>query len=115
MHYINNTIYNSRNTSIINLLGDPCPGYIKDLRISYDISGRFGREVFEETKGYLKKNYIIETCPVVKPLIFVRKAFYGRWRFLNYDNMKNMKNNNMKKNMKKKSIISIYLFITKKE
>ena len=68
-------------TNILTLLGDPCPGYKKDLQISYDISGRSDSVMYEETKGFLRKKHIIETCPIVKPMIFVERASYGiTWR-----------------------------------
>ena len=63
--------------SIIDLLGDPCPGYKKDLKVSYDISGREGREMYYECGGHLLRKHIIETCPIVKPMIFIERAFYG--------------------------------------
>jgi len=67
----------SPSVSIGGLLGDPCPGYTKDLLISYDIGGRTGFEQYQEVRGHLRRSVIIETSPMVKPLIFVESAFYG--------------------------------------
>jgi len=63
--------------NIIHLLGDPCPGYPKDLHVEYDIAGRVGREVYPESHGHLERYARIDTTPVINPLIFVESATYG--------------------------------------
>ena len=57
--------------------GDPCPGYPKDLRISFEICGRSGEIIEDELRGFLKKRVHIEFAPTIKPLIFVSSATYG--------------------------------------
>lgn len=57
--------------------GDPCPGYPKDLRISFEVCGRSGEIIEDELRGFLKKRIHIEFAPTIKPLIFVSSATYG--------------------------------------
>lgn len=53
------------------LLGDPCPGYLKELRIQYEICGVKGAVTVPEVRGFLRKRLIIQSSPTIKPLIFV--------------------------------------------
>ena len=64
-------------TPLTPIIGDPCPGYPKDLRIQYEICGRSGSVVFSEVRGHLRKRLLIQVAPVVAPLIFVQSATYG--------------------------------------
>lgn len=64
-------------TPIARLLGDPCPGYPKDLRICFEIVGRSGCVTNSELRGHLRKKLSIQCSPTVQPLIFVLTATYG--------------------------------------
>lgn len=63
--------------SITRLLGDPCPGYPKDLLCEYEISGFRGVEKWPERHGHLVKTGKLQTTPIINPLIFVENATYG--------------------------------------
>jgi len=67
----------SPQSSVSQMFGDPCPGYTKDLRIEYEVSGRNGSIVRDEFRGHLKKRIYIEETPTVAPLLLVDKATYG--------------------------------------
>ena len=43
----------SAQTPIARYFGDPCPGYVKDLYIMYDIDGRVGSVCQQEINGEL--------------------------------------------------------------
>lgn len=64
-------------TPLNTLFSDPCPGYLKDLCVEYDISGRARNTVREECRGHLKKRIFIEESPTVAPLLFITQATYG--------------------------------------
>lgn len=64
-------------TPLTRILGDPCPGYTKDLRISYEILGRAGSVTYSEVRGFPRKRIFISQSPAVTPLIFVTSATYG--------------------------------------
>lgn len=70
-------IHISANTPLTRIFGDPCAGYVKDLLVEYDISGRSGTATVAEMRGRLKTELNIETSPVVSPLIFIESASYG--------------------------------------
>lgn len=59
------------------MLGDPCPGYTKDLRLQYEICGRAGQVTHTEVRGFLTKKLHIQQSPTVAPLIYVVSATYG--------------------------------------
>lgn len=68
----------SNQQSLFKFFGDPCPGYTKDLRVQYEMTGRWGKDVYDEDgRGYLKRRVLIETSPTIAPLILVQSAFYG--------------------------------------
>ena len=67
----------SAQTPVARYFGDPCPGYIKDVYIMYDIDGRMGEATGDEINGHLRRNINIQESPVVAPLIFVVAASYG--------------------------------------
>jgi hypothetical protein len=64
-------------TPILQLFGDPCPGYPKDLRINFEIVGKNGSVKTSEVRGFLKKKIFIKQSPTIKPLLLVNSAFYG--------------------------------------
>eukprot|EP01034_Spumella_vulgaris_P024630 gene24630-30998_t len=64
-------------TPLARIFGDPCPGYPKDLRLSFEIVGRSGSVTNSELRGYLRKKLQIKCSPTVAPLIFVVSATYG--------------------------------------
>lgn len=70
-------LYLSSLTPLHNIFGDPCPGYTKDLRIEYEVSGRHGTIIRDEFRGHLKKRIFLEEAPTVAPLIMVQSATYG--------------------------------------
>jgi hypothetical protein len=49
-------------------------GYVKDLQVEFDISGRYGQIAVGEVRGRLKKNISIRTSPCVSPLIYVGES-----------------------------------------
>ena len=58
-------------TPITPLLGDPAPGYPKELRLEYELRGRNGIEIRNEAQGYLTKPLYLEAKPVISPIIFI--------------------------------------------
>jgi hypothetical protein len=64
-------------TPLTRLLGDPCPGYCKDLRINFEIVGRGGRLKYKEVRGHLVKRINIFSAPTIAPIMFVVSATYG--------------------------------------
>jgi len=64
-------------TELSPILGDPCPGYVKELCLQYEVCGRAGTATYSEVRGFLRKRVLIQTSPTVKPLIFVVSATYG--------------------------------------
>ena len=58
-------------TPLRRIFGDPCPGYPKDLRISFEVSGRAGSVKYSEVRGHLRKRIFIQSSPTVAPLIYV--------------------------------------------
>ena len=67
----------SQPTPITPLLGDPAPGYPKELRLEYELRGRNGIEIRNEAQGYLTKPLYLEAKPVISPIIFIVSATYG--------------------------------------
>ena len=67
----------SHNTPVARYFGDPCPGYVKELFIMYDIDGRSGSALQDETNGFLRRRISVHQSPVVAPLMFVSAASYG--------------------------------------
>ncbi len=64
-------------TPVARIFGDPCPGYAKDLRISFEIVGRKGSARYPENRGHLTKRLSILSSPIIAPLIYVQSATYG--------------------------------------
>jgi hypothetical protein len=64
-------------TPLKRLFGDPCEGYTKDLYIEFDVNGRTGYITGVESEHHLKSDMIIETTPLLSPLIFIESATYG--------------------------------------
>jgi len=64
-------------TPLARLLGDPCPGYCKDLRIGFEVRGRSGEINYTEVRGHLKKPIFISSSPTVAPIVYVATATYG--------------------------------------
>jgi hypothetical protein len=64
-------------TPLYRLLGDPCPGYTKDLRIEFEIVGRSGQLIYSEIRGHLTKRLMLQTSPCVAPILYIQSAFYG--------------------------------------
>lgn len=64
-------------TPVARIFGDPCPGYVKDLRISFEIIGRKGSVRYPESRGYLTRRLSILSSPIIAPLIYVQSATYG--------------------------------------
>lgn len=64
-------------TPLSRLLGDPCPGYTKDLRVEFEIVGRSGELRYSELRGHLTKRLLLQSSPCVSPILFVQAAFYG--------------------------------------
>lgn len=67
----------SHYTPLRRLLGDPCPGYTKDLRIEFEIVGRSGELLYSEIRGQLTKRLMLQTSPCVSPIMNIQVAFYG--------------------------------------
>jgi hypothetical protein len=67
----------SNNTPVARYFGDPCPGYVKELFIMYDIDGRSGNALQSETNGFLRRRISVQQSPVVAPLMFISQASYG--------------------------------------
>jgi hypothetical protein len=80
----------SRMRLLYPLLGDPCPGYTKDLRIEYEIFGRTGRIERDELHGHLKRRVFIEESPIVSPLIMVESCTYGITPFGKRDKIRSL-------------------------
>ena len=64
-------------TPITPLLGDPAPGYPKELRLEYELRGRSGVEIRNEAQGFLTRPLYLEAKPVISPIIFITSATYG--------------------------------------
>ena len=64
-------------TPITPLLGDPAPGYPKELRLEYELRGRSGVEIRNEAHGHLTRPLYLEAKPVISPIIFITSATYG--------------------------------------
>lgn len=64
-------------TTMTPLLGDPAPGYPKELRLEYELRGRSGIEIRTEAQGHLTKPLYLEAKPVISPIIFITSATYG--------------------------------------
>jgi hypothetical protein len=62
---------------VARIFGDPCPGYVKDLRINFEIIGRKGSIKYPENRGHLMKKISIMSSPTITPLIYVLSATYG--------------------------------------
>jgi hypothetical protein len=62
---------------VARIFGDPCPGYVKDLRIRFEIMGRKGSIKYPENRGHLLKKISIMSSPTITPLIYVLSATYG--------------------------------------
>ena len=60
----------SSSTPLSPIFGDPCPGYMKELRIQYEICGVKGSVTVSEVRGFLRKKLLIQSSPTIKPLIF---------------------------------------------
>jgi hypothetical protein len=54
-----------------------CQGYIKDLRIQFEILGRKGSVRYPESRGHLSKRLSILSSPTVAPLLYIPTATYG--------------------------------------
>jgi hypothetical protein len=67
----------SSNQSLSRIFGDPCPGYLKDLRISFEIIGRGGTICYPEVRGHLKKKIYVLSSPIICPITFVISGTYG--------------------------------------
>lgn len=67
----------SSQTCLSNILMDPCPGYSKDLMISYEIQGRSGRIERDVLHGRLKQSIFLDETIVVQPVVIVESAIYG--------------------------------------
>lgn len=63
----------SSSTPLSPIFGDPCPGYMKELRIQYEICGVKGSVTVSEVRGFLRKKLVIQSSPTIKPLIFAGK------------------------------------------
>lgn len=64
-------------TPLARMLGDPCPGYSKDLRIEYEVLGKAGEATYDIVRGRITKRVHISSAPTIAPIIFVTKATYG--------------------------------------
>lgn len=71
--YLSITAY----TPISRMLGDPCPGYSKDLRIKYEILGRAGEATYDVIHNCLTQKVYISSAPTIAPIVFVARATYG--------------------------------------
>lgn len=70
-------LFISSNTPLTRIFGDPCPGYTKDLRVRYEVCGRFASETYDEIRGHLRRRVFIEQAPSIAPVIIITSAFYG--------------------------------------
>ncbi|CAM9373295.1 unnamed protein product, partial [Choristocarpus tenellus] len=70
----------SREESLVDLFGDPCPGRIKELSIHYEILGTEGRVDALESDNHLLTPVNISSTPILAPLIIVQSATYGQTR-----------------------------------
>lgn len=66
-------------TLLTPIFGDPCPGYMKELRIQYEICGVKGSVTVFEVRGFLRKKLIIQSSPTIKPLIFAGSCRMWLW------------------------------------
>lgn len=57
--------------------GDPCVGYVKDLQVDFDISGKSGYIEVGEVQNRLQRPICVKTSPSVSPMILVAHANYG--------------------------------------
>eukprot|EP01031_Cornospumella_fuschlensis_P037973 gene37973-46131_t len=64
-------------TPIARLLGDPCPGYRKDLRIRYEVLGKAGEALYPVVHNRTTRKIYISSAPTIAPIIFVKQATYG--------------------------------------
>lgn len=66
------------NETLSDLFSDPCVGYVKDVKIYYDISGRMCTKIFPEAReGRLKRDCVVVADAVVAPMVQVESASYG--------------------------------------
>lgn len=71
--YLNIGCYNP----LSRLIGDPCPGYTKDLKIEFEIVGRAGELRYSEIRGHLTKRILLQSAPAIAPILYISSAFYG--------------------------------------
>ncbi|KDO22058.1 hypothetical protein SPRG_12045 [Saprolegnia parasitica CBS 223.65] len=63
--------------TLVDWLGDPCPGLTKALRLHYEVIGRAGQARQYEVDGHLKEDIVIQHLPVVSPGVLLEHADYG--------------------------------------
>jgi len=67
--------------SVAELLGDPCPGTPKQLRLRYEINGRRAERLAVESEpGFLAQELLVRAVAGQRPKLVVRKATYGHPR-----------------------------------